>query len=94
MNSFWVEMLSEIKALRASVDEMRARSAAPVEVSNEITTREALKIMRCNTNASLSALVKLFPSIKIRRGVYDRENLKAALNAKSQMSVRQRRAAK
>lgn len=85
MNRFWVEMLSEIKALRASVDEMRARSAAPVTVSNEITTREALKIMRCNTNASLSALVKLFPSIKIRRGIYDRENLKAALKAKAQL---------
>lgn len=94
MNRFLAEMLAELKALRASVDEMRARSAAPVEASNEITTREALKIMRCNTNASLSSLVKLFPSIKIRRGVYDRENLKAALNAKSQISARQRRTAK
>lgn len=94
MNRFLVEMLSELKALRESVDEIRARSARPVEALNEITTREALKIMRCNTNASLSSLAKLFPSIKIRRGVYDRENLKAALNAKSQMSVRQRRMAK
>lgn len=94
MNAVLSQMLAELRALRASVDEMRARSAAPVEASNEITTREALKIMRCNTNASLSALVKLFPSIKIRRGIYDRENLKAALKAKSQMSVRQRRMAK
>ena len=94
MNRFMIEMLSELKALRESVDEIRARSARPVEALNEITTREALKIMRCNTNASLSALVKLFPSIKIRRGVYDRENLKAALNAKSQISVRQRRITK
>ena len=94
MNRFWAEMLSELKALRESVDEIRARSARPAEALNEITTREALKIMRCNTNASLSSLAKLFPSIKIRRGVYDRENLKAALNAKSQMSVRQRRMAK
>lgn len=85
MNRFLAEMLAELKALRASVDEMRARSAAPVEASNEITTREALKIMRCNTNASLSSLVKLFPSIKIRRGIYDRENLKAALKAKAQL---------
>lgn len=85
MNRFMIEMLSELRALRASVDEMRARSAAPVTDSNEITTREALKIMRCNTNASLSALVKLFPSIKIRRGIYDRENLKAALKAKAQL---------
>ena len=85
MNRFLAEMLAELKALRASVDEMRARSASPVEASNEITTREALKIMRCNTNASLSALVKLFPSIKIRRGIYDRDNLKAALKAKAQL---------
>lgn len=88
MNRFMIEMLAELRALRASVDEMRARSAAPVTVSNEITTREALKIMRCNTNASLSALVKLFPSIKIRRGIYDRENLKAALKAKAQLKHR------
>lgn len=94
MNGLLASMLAELRALRASVDEMRARSAAPVEASNEITTREALKIMRCNTNASLSSLVKLFPSIKIRRGIYDRENLKAALKAKSQMSVRQGRMAK
>lgn len=85
MNRFWVEMLAELKALRASVDEMRARSAAPVEASNEITTREALKIMRCNTNASLSALVKLFPSIRVRRGVYDKDKLRAALSSKEQI---------
>ena len=85
MNRFLAEMLAELKALRASVDEMRARSASPIEASNEISTREALKIMRCNTNASLSSLVKLFPSIKIRRGIYDRENLKAALKAKAQL---------
>lgn len=85
MNRFLAEMLAELRALRASVDEMRARSAAPAEASNEITTREALKIMRCNTNASLSSLVKLFPSIKIRRGIYDRDNLKAALKAKAQL---------
>ena len=85
MNAVLAQMLAELRALRASVDEMRVRSASPVEASNEITTREALKIMRCNTNASLSSLVKLFPSIKIRRGVYDRENLKAALKAKAQL---------
>ena len=85
MNAVLAQMLAELRALRASVDEMRARSASPVEASNEITTREALKIMRCNTNASLSSLVKLFPSIKIRRGVYDRDNLKAALKAKAQL---------
>ena len=85
MNAVLSQMLAELRALRASVDEMRARAAAPVEASNEITTREALKIMRCNTNASLSSLVKLFPSIKIRRGIYDRENLKAALKAKAQL---------
>ena len=85
MNAVLAQMLAELRALRASVDEMRVRSAAPIEASNEITTREALKIMRCNTNASLSSLVKLFPSIKIRRGVYDRENLKAALKAKAQL---------
>lgn len=94
MNRFLAEMLAELKALRESVDEMRARSAIPIEASNEISTREALKIMRCNTNASLSSLVKLFPSIKIRRGVYDRDNLKAALKSKAQISARQRRAAK
>lgn len=85
MNRFLSEMLAGLKALRASVDELRRASATRVADSNEITTREALKIMRCNTNASLSTLVKLFPSVKIRRGIYDRENLKAALNAKSQL---------
>lgn len=85
MNTVLSQMLAELRALRASVDEMRARSAAPVTVSNEITTREALKIMRCNTNASLSALVKLFPSIRVRRGVYDKDKLRAALSSKEQI---------
>ena len=81
------DLLAELKALRGSIDALRNEQRA-VEVSNEITAREALKIMRCNTNASLSTLVKLFPSIKIRRGIYDRVNLKAALKAKAQLKQR------
>ena len=80
MNAVLTQMLAELRALRESVDDMRTRSAQRVDLSNEITSREALKIMRCKTNASLTTLAKLFPSIKIRRGIYDRNKLVSALN--------------
>ena len=84
MNAIIAELLSEVKALRQSVDALRSKQQADSACA-EITTREALKIMRCNTNASLSSLVKLFPSIKIRRGIYDKNKLIAALSARTQL---------
>ena len=79
------DLLEELKALRGSIDALRNEQRAIDPTRNEITTREALKIMRCNTNASLSALVKLFPSIRVRRGVYDKDKLRAALSSKEQI---------
>lgn len=84
MNAIIAELLSEVKALRQSVDALRSNQQADNSCA-EINTREALKIMRCNTNASLSALVKLFPSIRVRRGVYDKDKLRAALSSKEQI---------
>lgn len=84
MNAIIAELLSEVKALRQSVDALRNNQQTDNSCA-EINTREALKIMRCNTNASLSALVKLFPSIRVRRGVYDKDKLRAALSSKEQI---------
>lgn len=84
MNAIIAELLSEVKALRQSVDALRSNQQADNSCA-EINAREALKIMRCNTNASLSALVKLFPSIRVRRGVYDKNKLRAALSSKDQI---------
>lgn len=84
MNAIIAELLSEVKALRQSVDALRNNRQTDNSCA-EINTREALKIMRCNTNASLSALVKLFPSIRVRRGVYDKDKLRAALSSKEQI---------
>lgn len=74
------DLLEELKALRGSIDALRNEQRAVDPTANEINTAEALKIMHCRTSASLTALARLFPSIRVRRGIYARDNLIAALN--------------
>lgn len=76
------EILNELRGIRRALE--RAFPTPPQ--NNEVRTREALKIMHVSTVASLTQLAKLFPSIKIRRGVYDAEKLRYALKAREEIA--------
>ena len=72
------ELIDEVRHLRNAIE----RAFPATETSDEITTREALKLMHCNTSASLTGITRLFPSVKVRRGIYNKTELTRALKAR------------
>lgn len=75
-----IELLEQING---KLDRLFPRQAE--ESNDEITANEALKYMHCKTNASLGQITKLFPSIKLRHGIYSKSALKAALSQRDQL---------
>ena len=80
------EILNELRGIRIALERAFPTPPESYEAKNEIRTKEALKMMHVNTVASLTRLVKFFPSIRVRRGVYDREKLRYALKAREQLA--------
>lgn len=76
MSAQFQDIITELKAIRQSVEALRKEQERRDSPSSEISAKEALKIMRCKTHASLVAMAKFCPSVRIRRGVYDRETLR------------------
>lgn len=86
MSAQFQDIITELKAIRQSVEALRKEQERRDPPSSEISAKEALKIMRCKTHASLVAMAKFCPSVRIRRGVYDRETLRYALSAREELA--------